>query len=79
MLLLSLRFLAEAIFYDFFSNFISKSLDNESFGFEVYLLIATLLTEVFAYVAALYTIYKRKCAMHWVKIVAGLELQQEYA
>ena len=75
MLLLSLRFMFEAIFYDLFGDFISKSLNNESYGFEVYLLISTLTTEVFAYVAALYTIYKRKCAMHWVKIEAGLELQ----
>ena len=74
MSLLSLRYLLEAIFYNFFENFIKKSLNNESFGFEVYLLLATLITEVFAYIAILHTIYKRKCIMHWVKIEAGLEL-----
>ena len=60
------------------ARMIQKSLDDEGFRYEIYLLVSTIGTEIFAYFALLYSVMNRKSLSGWVKIEAALDLETEY-
>ena len=66
--ILAVRYLFEAILKDFFSGLIEKSMKSESVGYEIYLMTITLASEVFTYIALIYTTYWRKSHHGWVKM-----------
>jgi len=78
-ILISLRFLFEAIFQKMMADLLEDSMSDKGYGYEVYLVTSTLCTEVLAFAVLAYTMYQRKRMEGWVIIEAGLELQTEYA
>lgn len=78
-ILISLRFLLEAVFQDEMNDLINKSMTYKGYIYEIYLVASTLFTEVFAFGVLTYVMYQRKRMEGWVKIEAGLKLETEYA
>jgi hypothetical protein len=56
-ILISLRFLLEAVFQDEMNDLINKSMTYKGYIYEIYLVVSTLFTEVFAFGVLTYVMY----------------------